>query len=195
MTKFCGNCGSPVKGGQKFCGQCGAEMPEYIISDPPVQNDPIFPTAHKRHSQVNIFCLLLIFCCILLWLFAPLAAINYLSLGDQSTGWYLLSGEDYELDYLKDSTIFKLEVFVLVGVVLCFLIELTGKQMAVRIVSILTVFVQIITVICMFNWLEGDMDYFREAFGLGFWGIAVLLVLVSIFSSSKDAKTSSNPIE
>ena len=190
MVKYCWSCGNPVKPGQKFCGKCGVKLEEDVPIEPPLIPEDDFENLAKdknenarvENSILSILCLLLVAGCLYLWFCAPLTAINLLTIGDQPSGWTLLASGDYEFEYLKDSTIFWLEIASLGGMLLCLLAIFNRSSGGTRIFAALTEVSLVAAAIQMYRWLEGDMDYFFDAFGYGFWAIAVLMLVVFLLS-------------
>lgn len=200
MANYCWSCGKPVKPTQKFCGKCGAKLFDEPPIIPPVEL-PVKPLAgpartamdtdgneRLENGLISFLCLMLVVGCLFLWFRAPLAAINLLTMGDQPSGWTLLGSGDYEFEYLKDLTIFWLEIASLGGMLLCMLALLLQAPGGAKLFAALTV-VSIVSIsVERYRWLEGglglegDMEYYFDAFGYGFWVIALLMLLVFLLS-------------
>ena len=181
MLNYCSNCGKPVKPGHNYCGKCGVKLSNIKVIEPPEENNPpvrINPPENK--PGINMVSVILIFACIAVWFFAPLAAVNYASVDAQPTGLMLFEDEDYDLEWLMGSPVFWLETVSLLLMAVCMIATLSRDRKSTRGYAFLSALCLAVVGVCMYFWVEQDMDYFLAAFGWGFWTVIGLMLLTAI---------------
>lgn len=132
-----------------------------------------------NRTGTHYLCLFLLAGCILLWIGAPFAAINILTLGEQPTALQLMQGDVLYLGELSEAPQAWAALISIIGIVICAISTIAAANKVTRTVAILTELPMILVLIAMLDWAD-DAEELMEALGLGFWGISVLLLIVAI---------------
>lgn len=134
-------------------------------------------------------CLAAIIICAFLWFAAPFIAVNLLTLGDQPTGLQFITDDIDYIGEMTESPTFWCTVAALIGIVICFILIILKKTRGTLIAALLTEIALMVAFVNAFNWvvLDEEEDLF-DAFGAGFWGIAILILIVILLSGSDEHK-------
>ena len=127
----------------------------------------------------QIISILLLMACLVLWCSQPFMAINMMTLDDQPAAADLFGEELAQYFDLSDTPPY----WTALGVIICIAIALTAafidltgvKQSA----ALLGEFPLIWGFHQMYLWTKGS-DYLFDTVGIGFWGIAALLIIVAL---------------
>ena len=206
-SKFCTKCGSKLIPGAetssgnpfKMAGDLSFESPavETVVSAP--QKVEIFtpevspqtskierieevPTHEEKkevrpESAINYVSLGVTIVCLILWLVGPFMAVNLLTWGDQPTALELLQDEVLYLGDLSDSIAFQAALASIIGIAVCFICVLAKSKNVTRIAAACTLLPLLKGFIDVSQWVD-DAEEFIEFFGIGYWGIAVCLVVL-----------------
>lgn len=129
-------------------------------------------------SNIRVPSLIAIFICAILWFFAPFIAINILTLGDQPTALQFITDDIFYIGELTESPAFWAAVFSLGGIIMCFICDIIKKPVVSRIIAVLAEIPMVWAMVNAFRWADGDMEDFFDMFGMGFWGIFLLFLVV-----------------
>jgi len=204
-SKFCTKCGSKLiseaetSSGSAFkmAGDLSFESPavETVVSAPqkisipeaPKQTSKVerieeVPThEEKKEAQsettVNYVALGLTIVCIILWLVGPFMTVNLFTWGNQPTALELMQDEVLYLGDLSESTAFQVALASIIGVAICFICVLAKSKNVTRIAAACTLLPLLKGFIDVAQWVD-DAEEFMEFFGIGYWGIAVCLVVL-----------------
>lgn len=128
-------------------------------------------------STINYVALGLTIVCIILWLVGPFMTINLFTWGDQPTALELMQDEVLYLGDLSDSTAFQVALASIIGIAICFICVLAKSKNVTRIAAACTLLPLLKGFIDVAQWVD-DAEEFMEFFGIGYWGIAVCLVVL-----------------
>lgn len=204
-SKFCTKCGSKLiseaetSSGSAFkmAGDLSFESPavETVVSaqqkisipEAPKQTSKVerieeVPThEEKKEAQsettVNYVALGLTIVCIILWLVGPFMTVNLFTWGNQPTALELLQDEVLYLGNLSDSTAFQVALASIIGIAICFICVLAKSKNVTRIAAACTLLPLLKGFIDVAQWVD-DAEEFMEFFGIGYWGIAVCLIVL-----------------
>jgi len=188
---FCSKCGTQLDSDVKFCAKCGtATQQEPVAARPavtPLVVAPVYqpispPTsvpAMKPTASLKPIPLIAIVICAILWFAAPFMAVNMFTMGDQPTALQLVTGDVMLLGEITETPAFWAAVVSAIGIVLCLLFTIAKKNIASRVLSILTNVVLVLAAV-----MVADMDL-TEMIGLGYLGIFILLWVVCFAANNK----------
>lgn len=142
----------------------------------------------QAQSTVNYVALGLTIICIILWLVGPFMTVNLFTWGDQPTALELMQDEVLYLGDLSDSTAFQVALASIIGIAICFICVLAKSKNITRIAAACTLLPLLKGFIDVAQWVD-DAEEFMEFFGIGYWGIAVCLVVL-IFLGGQAQKSS-----
>lgn len=137
-------------------------------------------------SKHRLICIIALIISAVLWLTSPFIAINLLTLGDQPSALQFITDDITYIGELTESPAFWAAVFSAAGIIACFVCVIAKKGIASRAIAILAEIPMAWVMVCKLRWAEGDMEYFWDSFGFGFWGIFLLFIVVIIFSGKKE---------
>lgn len=201
----CSGCGEPLEDGAAFCCYCGTQQtsvypapapvtdttpvnavptaqatPSHSGPSAPASTDPVLSTTERTvwDTVLSLFCGLL-------WLFAPFIAINLFTMGDQPTALQYIRDDVIYLGELTESEVFWTAVITMLGIIICLIASICKSFRTVRVTS----------VICLLSlaWMMGRYLYafdgdssVWECFGIGYWGLALLFLIMAIISRSDE---------
>lgn len=151
------------------------------------------PTRKHRNtaSIINLPALISIILCAILWLAAPFLAINILTLDNQPSALQLLMDDVTYIGSLVEDPAFWAAVGSLVGIIVCFLCVIAKKYTGSRVIAALTELPLLIALVHRFLWAADDpgttLNLLSRSLGIGFWGIALLLLVVVLWGGNKAA--------
>jgi len=215
-SKFCTKCGSKLiseaetSSGSAFkmAGDLSCESPavETVVSVPQKINTPEVPQQTSKverieevptheekkevqaQSTVNYVALGVTIVCIILWLVGPFMTVNLFTWGDQPTALELMQDEVLYLGDLSESTAFQVALASIIGIAICFICVLAKSKNVTRIAAACTLLPLLKGFIDVGQWVD-DAEEFMEFFGIGYWGIAVCLVVL-LFLGGQAQKSS-----
>ncbi len=129
-------------------------------------------------SNKNIYCLISLVVCVVLWLSAPFVAINILTFGDQPTALQLVMDDVSYIGNLTSTFAFWAALASFVGIIICLVSTIINANTAICVSAIVSECFLLFTLLYAII-LFGIKGIF-EIFGVGFWGIFVLLLVVII---------------
>lgn len=204
-SKFCTKCGSKLTSGTeansgtafKMAGDLSFEGPavKTVVSAPQkinipevpqqpgkveqIEESPTHEEKKEAHSEttVNYVALGLTIICIILWLVGPFMTVNLFTWGDQPTALELMQDEVLYLGDLSESTAFQVALASIIGIAICFICVLAKSKNVTRIAAVCTLLPLMKGFIDVAQWVD-DAEEFMEFFGIGYWGIAVCLVVL-----------------
>lgn len=197
---FCGYCGAPIPSGVAVCPGCGKPLVSENNSMPP---EPGRKNAEETVSAVddeneettikaNYIGMICTGIAMILWFAAPFLAVNLLTLGDQPTAFQLVCHDVTVIGELMETSAFWAALVSAIGIIMCFVGSLASEQKTTRIVAMVTEVPLLVSLLEMASWAY-DLEEFFECFGIGFWGIAVLLLVIAYLN--KNSKQSEDTAE
>ena len=182
--RSCRNCGAILQDEDRYCPECGKPCSTSAIGDNDAVNRPE-PNRNngKKAPKRKIFPMILLVVGLVLWFLAPFAAVNLLTLGDQPTALQIVTDDILYIGELTDTIAFWAAITSGLGLAVCFISVLAAANRAVRIVALLTE-LPLGWAIFEFTMWDDGIEEWLDAFGFGFWGIIILLLLVACTSGS-----------
>lgn len=155
------------------------EVPQQTSAVERIEEAPVHEEKKETQAQstVNYVALGLTIVCIILWLVGPFMTVNLFTWGDQPTALELMQDEVLYLGDLSDSTAFQVALASIIGIAICFICVLAKSKNVTRIAAACTLFPLLKGFIDVAQWVD-DAEEFMEFFGIGFWGIAVCLIVL-----------------
>ena len=156
-----------------------AEAPQQTSAVERIEEAPVHEEKKETQAQstVNYVALGLTIVCIILWLVGPFMTVNLFTWGDQPTALELMQDEVLYLGDLSDSTAFQVALASIIGIAICFICVLAKSKNVTRIAATCTLFPLLKGFIDVAQWVD-DAEEFMEFFGIGYWGIAVCLIVL-----------------
>ena len=195
-AKYCSACGCPCKPAEaqnaiRFCINCGVMLKEEDRYCPEC-GKPCSTPANGKNTKRKGIPLLLLAACLILWCGAPFAAGNLLTWGEQSTALQIVTGGILYVGELRETAAFWAAIASVVGIAVCVLSVLAAANCIARIAALLTE-IPLGWALFAFAQRADGAEALLEAFGIGFWGIFVLFLLIACISrSGADGRTKAN---
>ena len=185
---YCSRCGKEIDTGSRFCGICGEAVNGQSVNQPgPTRT--YYSTSPQPVARVKSLCLIAIIICAILWFAAPFLAINMVTLSSNSgqpTALQLATGGATAIGDISAEIC--AAVISIIGIVICFFCVLAKKNIATRVIAILTDITLAIVLIDVISAWQGYADI-TKVVGIGYIGIFVLLLVVIISSGKSHTVT------
>lgn len=196
-TMVCKNCESELNEDDLFCVVCGepcCTLDEFesgqFGSSKEAKSSPkieIKKSNAQKSREIRILCLSLLGACAILWLAAPFAAINILTLGNQPTALQIVTDDVIHIGDITESIPFWAAIVSICGIVICCVSTLADADGVTCVVAILSELPLLLVLFDMMGWAD-EAGEFLDAMGIGFWGIFILLWIVVFASASNTGK-------
>lgn len=183
----CQRCGASVPKGTTLCWKCSNKtVPAYdsmewnrreTIVPTPCESFIASPKEAQAQNTINYVALGLTIVCTFLWIVAPFMAVNLWTWGDQPTALELLQGDVWYFGDLSTSLAFLAALTSIIGTAICFVCVLAKSKNATRIAAACTLLPLVGSFFYVARWVD-DVDEFMGFFGIGYWGIAVCLLML-----------------
>ena len=170
--KICTYCGTLLLHEAAFCSECGKPCCKVENQDKQAKNGI---------GLKKPLLLILLGVCAILWLAAPFIAVNLLTFGNQPTALQFITDDIIYLVNIKESSAYWAAVVSLAGIILCFFFVTRENYKATCVIAIFT---EIPMAIALYEGLQ--WSYNGGVLGMGFWGIAILLLIVILVSLARD---------
>lgn len=142
-------------------------------------HEPPITMVDKPRYIINFISLLLLVGCLALWVLMPFMAVNTATMGDQPTALALILDD---VDYLGDLTealAYWMSIAAAGGLVLCLACVLLKSRIVTRILAVIAAAPFVFSIVSVAQWAE-DFGEFFEFFGIAFWGILAVLLVVAV---------------
>lgn len=193
-TRYCTSCGKELKIGAKFCTSCGRpcateEENKYKTVKPSRDTETSVPAPRYEKTggsskSISLLCVALLIGCLVLWVAGPFIALNLLTFGNQPTAFEIVTGDVLVIGDLHDTVAFWAAAVSIVGIAVCFVSEIASAHGITCLFATITEIPFVIAILDIFDW-GIDMEYLLDIFGVGFWGILVMLFAVICVSAAK----------
>lgn len=193
-TRYCTSCGQGLKSGAKFCTSCGRpcvteESNSYKTVNPARDAGTSAPASRYEGAagsskSISFLCMTILIGCAVLWFVAPFIALNLLTFGNQPTAFEIVTGDVLIIGDLHDTTAFWAAAVSIVGIAICFVSEIASAHGITCFFATITEIPLVIAVLDMFDWVA-DLKDLLDIFGVGFWGIQIMLFVVICVSAAK----------
>ena len=184
-ARFCKDCGAILKEGDLYCPKCGKPCDTSTMVRGRRDNAAKKPASNrankKKLSGGNYLSLCILAVCTILWCTAPFAAVNLLTWGDQPTALQIVTGNLPYIGELTETVVFWAAIVSAAGIVVCFISASTAAGRVTKIAAILTE-VPLGLVMLEYGIRADGVGEWLQAFGMGFWGISILLLVVACIS-------------
>lgn len=120
-------------------------------------------------------CLVELIICAVLWCAVPFAAIRIPGLYRKPTAFQVVMHGFTHFSEFLTSSVYVSAIVSGIAVVFCFVLILKKKYMISRIIALIAEIPMAVSCVQMYGWLQ------EEGFGLGFWGIAIFLLIIILF--------------
>ena len=180
-TRYCTSCGKELKSGAKFCTSCGKRWGTEIV--PPAGNrDTGTPVRPRSPKRISFLCMILLIGCAVLWFVAPFFSPNVQRLENLPTAFEIVTGEVSVVGALNKTAAFWVAAVSIAGIVNCLVSEIAAAHGITCFFAAVTEIPLVMAVLDMLD-LGADIEYLLKFFGVGFYGLVVLLFLVICVSA------------
>lgn len=148
-------------------------------------------------SNSKLICLVALLICIVLWVFAPFLAINYITLDEPPSALRVVLDDVTYFGERTSSSLFWATIVSLIGILVSLLCVFTKKNVVLRITAIVTDVYLLYSVIVTWGFDKWEytedigvvVEYISRACGFGFWGIFYLLLIAAFFAKEDPNNT------
>lgn len=144
----------------------------YISKEPTPESQP------ATKMNISIVCLLLLIGCVLIWAMAPFVAVNLLTMNNQPSALQLVMKDVLILGDLTQTPAYLAALLSILGIVVCLITTCVAANKVTLGFALATELPLGWVLLEYADYLE----YADEWFGIGFWGIIVIMLVVAIVS-------------
>ena len=160
---------------------------DYVNSNNMPNNYGTINNSAVKKPKINMVSLILLVVCVIMWLAAPFASVNIITIGDQPTALQLVTEDGFLfLGDLSDTMAYWGAVATLVSFVGCAFGIIKNSSKFTRLFSIISLVALLLVFVELFINIEGQLKYIFEVLGFGYW--AMLGLFIALIVVTKNAK-------